>query len=187
MVGSASGQDGRTSSNVAATAPRTLSGKRMKSCLFTCGTASLDLSLTDHATSAHVQGQHALVRLLTVVDDVSGFLRNLRQRIAGSRKANGEQVPTRDLKVFPGRLNKAVEILRKYEGSFQRSQAHTTASNLETRLTELLAGSFPEQVAVLGQEDNWYTGGCRVRGEQINSHVGSRQLFLFNSCNRPSE
>ena len=47
-------------------------------------------------------------------------------------------------------------------------------------MTEVLAGSVPAQVAVLGQEGNWYAGGCRVRGEQVMSPVGSRQLFLFN-------
>ena len=47
--------------------------------LLTSGAASFDISFIDHATSAHVQDQPPLIRLLTVVDDLSGFLRKLRQ------------------------------------------------------------------------------------------------------------
>ena len=79
-------------------------------CLLACGAASFDIGLTDHATSAHVEDQPPLLRLLTVVDDLSGFLRKLRRHIAGRTKTNGEQLQLRDLKVHPGRLRNAVEL-----------------------------------------------------------------------------
>ena len=47
--------------------------------LLTCGAVSFDISFKDHATSASVQHQPLSIRLLTVVDDLSGFLRKLRQ------------------------------------------------------------------------------------------------------------
>ena len=46
--------------------------------LLACGAVSFDISFTDHATSAHVQDQPPLIRLLTVVDDLSSFLTKLR-------------------------------------------------------------------------------------------------------------
>ena len=47
--------------------------------LLACGAVSFDISFKDHATSASLQDQPPLIRLLTVVDDLSGFLRKLRQ------------------------------------------------------------------------------------------------------------
>ena len=60
-------------------------------------------------------------------------------------------------------------------------------SKVATRLGELLAVRFPEQVAVCSADGNWYAGGCRVRGEHITSHEKSTQVFLVNpSIGRPN-
>ena len=47
--------------------------------LLACGAVSFDISFKDHATSASVQDQPPLIRLLTAVDDLSGSLRKPRQ------------------------------------------------------------------------------------------------------------
>ena len=53
-------------------------------------------------------------------------------------------------------------------------------SAVATRLAELLAQRFSEQVAVLSAEGNWYAGNCRVRGEHVKSQEESRQVFKVN-------
>ena len=47
--------------------------------LLTSGAVSFDISFIDHATSAYIQNQSPSIRLLTVVDGLSGFSRKLRQ------------------------------------------------------------------------------------------------------------
>ena len=83
-------------------------------------------------------------------------------------------------KVYPGRLQSAVDLFRRFADRFWWSQGHLSDSAVATRLTELLAQRFPEQVAVLSAEGNWYAGGCRVRSENVKMQEGSWQIFLVN-------
>ena len=61
-------------------------------CLLACGAASFDIALTEHVTSACVRDQPALIRLLTGLEDLDGFLTKLQQRFAGWRKTGHEQL-----------------------------------------------------------------------------------------------
>ena len=138
-------------------------------CQLACGVASFDIALTEHVTSACVRDQPALIRLLTGLEDFDGFLTKLQQCLAGCRKTEHEQLQLRDFKVYPGRLQNAVDLFGRFANRFQRSQGHMSDSEVATRLAELLAQRFPEQVAVLSAEGNWYAGSCRVRGEHCKS------------------
>ena len=149
-------------------------------CLLACGAASFDIALTEHVTSAGVRDQPALIRLLTGLEDLDGFLTKLQQCVAGWRKTGHEQLQLRDFKVHPGLLQDAVDLFGRFANRFQRSQGHMPDSAVATRLAELLAQRFPEQVAVLSAEGNWYAGSCRVRGEHVKSQEESRKVFKVN-------
>ena len=60
-------------------------------CLLACGATSFDIALTEHVTSAGVRDQPALIRLLTGLEDLDGFLTKLQQCVAGWRKTGHEQ------------------------------------------------------------------------------------------------
>ena len=156
-------------------------------CLLACRAASFDIALTEHVTSARDRDQPALLRLLTVLEDLDGFLTKLQKYLAGVQKTEHEQLLLKDLKVHPGRLRKAVTLFGRFAHIFHRSQGDMSDSGVATRLAELLAERFPEQVAVCNAEGNWYAGGCRVRGEHISRHEKSTQVFLVNpGISRPN-
>ena len=52
-------------------------------CLLACGAASFDIALIEHVTLACDRDKPALIRLLTVLDDLDGFLAKLRKCLAG--------------------------------------------------------------------------------------------------------
>ena len=66
-------------------------------CLLACRAASFDIALTEHVTSAGVRDQPALIRLLTVLEDLDGFLTKLQQCLAGCRKTEHDQLQLRDV------------------------------------------------------------------------------------------
>ena len=149
-------------------------------CLLASGAASFDIALAEHAMSAYTPDQPPLIRLLAIVEDLNGFLTNLQQRLLPCTQTQNEQLLLQALKVYPRRLQNAVDLFRRFADRFWWSRGHLSDSAVVTRLTELLAQRFPEQVAVLGAEGDWYAGGCRVRSENVKIQEGSRQIFLVN-------
>ena len=55
-------------------------------CLLECGAASFDIALTERVTSARDRDQPVLLRLLTVLEDLDGFLTKLQTYLAGVKK-----------------------------------------------------------------------------------------------------
>ena len=55
-------------------------------CLLACRAASFDIALIEHVTLACDRDKPALIRLLTVLEDVDGFLAKLQKHLAGVKK-----------------------------------------------------------------------------------------------------
>ena len=70
-------------------------------CLLASGAASFDIALAEHAMSAYIPDQPPLIRLLAIVEDLSGFLTNLKQRLLPCTKTQNEQLQLQEWKVIP--------------------------------------------------------------------------------------
>ena len=115
-----------------------------------------------------------ILLLLRILENVSLFLSEIRIALASKK------LTLKEAKIIPRRLRKAEQLWWKIHDTHRCKPSRLSDEDQVKGLTDILVDTFPEQVAVLASDGKWYSGGCRVRWQELKSMVDAQEIFLFN-------
>ena len=148
-------------------------------CILECGAASFDVQLAGQLPMIKKESEVSakstvpILLLLRILENVSLFLSEIRIALASKK------LTLKEAKIIPRRLRKAEQLWWKIHAAHRCKPSRLSDEDQVKGQTDLLVDTFPEQVAVLASDGKWYSGGCRVRGQELKSMVDAQEIFFL--------